>query len=189
MNALRAVNRLTFLLLLVIATLGYGVFSLWQAQINAVVQSESGMETSKVKRNRTALPGLPTYLPPPMTAFNEIMERPLFEESRTKPEAPVQEKTVAPRTPLNLRLEGVAAVAERSVALVRDLTTKELYRLTVGMEYQGWIVGRIDHDVAEFKRGDEIRELVLEVEEKTNPRAQMATQRMRAARNARRSSH
>ena len=185
MNALRAVNRLTVLLLLLIGGLGYGLFNLWQAQASAVAGEEAGTRSAKAIQNKVVTPKLPSYLAPPISAFNEILERPLFEDSRTRPQVPAEVKTATPMTPLNLRLEGVAAVDERSVALVRDLTTKELHRLSIGMEYQGWVVGKIDQDMAELKRGDEIRELLLEVAETTNSRIPVVSQRMRATRNAR----
>ena len=63
----------------------------------------------------------------------------------------------------------MATVGEAAVALVRDLDTQQLTRLSEGMEYQGWTLTALDPGRAVLRRGEQTEELELELDKSYRP--------------------
>ncbi len=114
-----------------------------------------------------------TYTPPPMQVYGEILERPLFRPGREPPPPPPPEEVAAkaaPREPLKLKLEGVAINREARVAVVRDLTSREILRLGEGDSHKGWTLEQVHARKVTFERRGEKRELELEEDASVRPR-------------------
>jgi|GEM_PF-1057300 len=169
MKGLRLGNRLTLILLL--ATLGLGslLFMHWQGLREGRSLVRADATRSAVPPVRTpdqARPELDRFNPPPRSAFNEILERPLFSKGRLPPEEPVAASAPTPRVQLRLRLEGIASSGDKRIALIRDQLKNVLLRLQQGMSYQGWTLQEVGPVSASLKRGNETSELHLEVDKK-----------------------
>jgi hypothetical protein len=156
--------RLTLLLLAGCVLLG-GLLAVQLQERSAAVDA-GGADGAPGPGVETPAPGPPErYAPPALASFDEILARPLFAPDRRPVEVPEPDAAPAgpPPTPLRARLEGVARTGERSVAVVRDLSTNEGLRLSQGMEYKGWTVERVEPERAVLTRGDgEVTELKLE---------------------------
>jgi hypothetical protein len=112
-----------------------------------------------------------TYLAPDFETFSEILDRPLFTEGRTPPPEPSDaDETVATpqqkQTRLNLRLEGIALTPDARVAVIRDLSSKKLFRIAEGEQHEGWTVENIHAMGATLKLGEQTEELTLELDDK-----------------------
>jgi len=156
-------NQLTPVLLAACALLGVIAALEWYA-----LSDEAGIEPVGEELPAAATDARLTrisYMAPDAGAFSEIVERPLFTEGRTPPQAPATEQTNASpvkQTPLTLRLEGIALSPESRIVLVRDLTSNKLLRLAEGANHQGWVLEAIHPTGATFRRGGQSRELSLE---------------------------
>lgn len=113
---------------------------------------------------------LPPYVAPAFESFSEVLERPLFFETRQLP-APPEEAAVpeAPREPLLLVLEGVAISGDSRVALLRDPRGNNLVQVAEGAMHNGWTLESLEGGKAVFTRGDDVTELSIEVA--PNPQA------------------
>lgn len=157
--------RLTILLLLVCTWLGGMLVQEWrQAQppTSSTTIQPNGAPTGETQ------PTIATYMPPTITAFGGILERPLFTPGREPPPEPEPVAAAVVRTtPLRLELEGVAVSTEVRVAVVRDLSNNTLLRIVEGDKHQDWTLERVHPAGVTFSQGDETRELILLPEEKT----------------------
>jgi len=108
---------------------------------------------------------VPPYVPIPLTSLREITDRPLFTEGRTPPEKPAQETAKTPPNPLRLKLEGVAITPDSKVAVITDLTTKELLRLSQGMSHADWKVTEVTKESVTIQQGARQLTLKLEIDE------------------------
>lgn len=98
------------------------------------------------------------YTAPAIHTFAATFERPVFFPDRRLPAKP--EAVAAPR-PLDLDLEGVAIVAERRIALLRERKTRETLQLAEGTDHAGWKLTSVTTKGATFERGAEVTELEL----------------------------
>jgi hypothetical protein len=103
-----------------------------------------------------------TYVHPHLDEFAAILERPVFFKDRKLPPKPAAEPTAAP-TPIRLKLEGVAIVAEARIAVLRNLADNQLVQLSEGMSHNGWTLEAVAADSAVFRRGEQVSELSLEL--------------------------
>jgi hypothetical protein len=103
-----------------------------------------------------------TYVHPHFDEFTAILERPVFFKDRKLPPEPAAEPTAAP-TPIRLKLEGVAIVAEARIAVLRNLADNQLVQLSEGMSHNGWTLEAVAADSAVFRRGEQVSELSLEL--------------------------
>lgn len=113
-----------------------------------------------------------TYIAPDIEVFSEILDRPLFVEGRLPPEEPENDQAATPASRpshFNLLLEGVAITPETRVAVVREINSRKLLRLTEGMEHQGWKLEQVDKMGVTFKNNQEVRELTLEIDTEKKP--------------------
>jgi hypothetical protein len=105
----------------------------------------------------------PTFIPRPLGDYSEVLERPLlFSDRRMPPEPEVQAAPVI-RSPLRLKLEGVAISADSRVALLRNTADNQLLQLAEGTSHDGWTLEKLSTSGATFRRGEEVTEIVLEV--------------------------
>jgi len=106
----------------------------------------------------------PRYVHPDFSEFAEILARPIFFASRDLP-APPLPAAAAPRTPLRLKLEGVAIAASNRVAVLRDLGSNTMLQLSVGMSHDGWQLETLDSTTATFRRDGDRTILSLDLEQ------------------------
>ena len=106
------------------------------------------------------------FMPTPLQSLSEITDRPLFTEGRTPPEKPSENpKAVAANVPLRLKLEGVAITPESKVAVITDLQTGELLRLSQGMSHSNWKVTGVSEESVTIQQGGREITLTLEIDE------------------------
>jgi len=128
-----------------------------------LVVSRQGAEaqetaTKKVAASRPSLRNL-TYNPPAVYEFDEIVDRHLFMADRR----PAKESAPAiAAAPIDFQLEGVAMISGAKVAVVRDLSTNQLLRLTEGMSHEDWTIETVDATGATFRRDEESVRLLLQ---------------------------
>jgi hypothetical protein len=153
-------NYLTLYLLLACA-----LFALILAFQSSRTQS---IEIAALLEEPTAPPGevliSPVeYTPPTFKVFDEILRRPLFSESREPPPPPEKVSVVSAPvvTHIRLELEGVAITPDARIAVLRDLTTKQVLHLAEGDSHNGWKLERVTTDKALFKSNQQSVELEL----------------------------
>ena len=104
------------------------------------------------------------FAPRPLDDYSEILERPLFfSDRRMPPEPEVTAEPAKPRSPLRLKLEGVAISANSRVALLRSTADNQLLQLAEGTAHDGWTLQNLTTSGATFRRGEETTEIFLEV--------------------------
>ena len=102
--------------------------------------------------------------PRPLDDYSEILERPLMFADRRMPAEPeVTAEPAQPRSPLRLKLEGVAISADSRVALLRNTADNQLLQLAEGTAHDSWTLEALSTSSATFRRGEDITEIVLEV--------------------------
>jgi hypothetical protein len=119
------------------------------------------------------------YMPPPIRAFDEILKRPLFNESRLPPPPPPEKVAARPTTVaahIRLKLEGVAITPGARIAVLRDLTTQKMLHLAEGATHNAWKLESVHTDKALFKFNQQTVELEL-VQEKNTPGEKMGNPR------------
>jgi hypothetical protein len=102
------------------------------------------------------------FTPGPLSDFSQILERPLLFADRRMPPPEVAAVQAKARTPLRLKLEGVAISSESRVALLRNTANNQLLQLAEGMSHDGWALEEISAVAASFRRGEEVSELLLD---------------------------
>lgn len=134
--------------------------------------SLSDGDAERTAADDIALPALAAnrYTHAPLSQFAEILERPIFLESRRMPIDVVEAPAPTPSVPLRLELEGIAMVADTRIAVLRDASTKSLIQLAEGSEHNGWTLESVSAGQARFSRGDEVHELGLELDPSLRPR-------------------
>lgn len=153
-------NRTIFYLLIVCLLLA--VILLVQVRDSANTKTAVDVElqpaaSAEIRQADTA------FIAPGIKSFAEILERPLFTPGREPPPQPVAVTAPAtPPAPLRLQLEGVAITEDTRIAVVRDLSTREILRLVEGNMHQGWVLETVDTKGARFKHGEKTRELFLD---------------------------
>ncbi len=111
------------------------------------------------------------FVPSPQSNYAEILARPLlFESRRMPPEQEVAAEPAKQKSPLRLKLEGVAISSDSRVALLRDLGNKQLMQLTEGMSHDDWTLESVSASAAIFRRGDDVSEILLETKTSTRRR-------------------
>lgn len=153
-------NRLTLYLLLACVLLA-GVLAIENThsphlEVDALLK-ETPAPSDEVRIRRAE------YTAPTIRAFDDILKRPLFNETREPPPAPDKVAAIpAPvLTHIRLELEGVAITPEARIAVLRDLTTKKMLRLAEGENHKGWKLENVHTDRALFKRNQQTVELEL----------------------------
>lgn len=107
--------------------------------------------------------------PPALGDLSEMMERPLFFDTRRMPE-PEEVAPPPPPTPLRLKLLGVAISGGSRVALLRNTSNNLLLQLAEGGNHDGWTLDSVDSKAAHFSRGEQKTVLPLDPEPGSNRR-------------------
>lgn len=107
---------------------------------------------------------------PPIEVFAEMVERPLFDQTRRPPpvieqveveEFAAQQPVKVTEPPPDVRLAGVAIVGADRVALVHGPGAHPARRLKTGAEIEGWIVDDIRPHAIRLRQGE--REAVIDL--------------------------
>ncbi|MCU7846062.1 MAG: hypothetical protein KZQ93_19680 [Candidatus Thiodiazotropha sp. (ex Monitilora ramsayi)] len=171
MTGIRAYfGGMTLILLVISCLLGVLLYQQWRQPLTiGDVQTEKQQKISRSdSKDRAASPR--SFKALPISSFSEITQRPLFVEGRVPPEQPVAKgPSKSPRTPLNLKLEGVAITPDSKTAVIMDLTSKELLRLREGMSHKDWKVVSVERETVKINRGKQELTLILEID--ANPGA------------------
>ncbi|MEW8472207.1 MAG: type II secretion system protein N [Candidatus Thiodiazotropha endolucinida] len=160
-------NVMTLLLLLTIGAMGGYLYYQWRSPVGYASPAMERMADQDNSRTSDGKAGTTRFVPVSLTAYDEITERPLFVEGRLPPAEPEQKSNVTriPRKPLRLKLEGVAMMPDNKVAIIRDLDTNELLRVSQGMNKNDWKVESVDSNSAIITRKGERLVLKLEIDD------------------------
>ena len=134
-----------------------GIFVYLQASNDRAGPMTAAIEPAKIP----ALPAAQAFQMPPIEDFGETLDRPLFSKIRRPPppapdapaDKPEKKQTV------KVRLAGVVISPEERVALVQEPRAREITRLKVGQEIEGWVLEAILADRIVLRFG-ELREEV-----------------------------
>lgn len=101
----------------------------------------------------------------PISTYGEIVARPLFDRSRSRPS-----DTGAGEVPMatelrRLTLTGVVMGPDRQVAVLADRTLKKEFRVEEGAVLGGWSVDRIEPEIVVFRQGPRTQTLRLHQDE------------------------
>ncbi len=157
------VSGLSLVLLGISILLGAWLYLQWHKDIAEVYANSDGSVAAATGEYELA--SVPSFQPAPYASLSEIIERPLFSEGRIPPEKPDDNPKTAIRTPLKLKLEGVVISPESKVAIITDLQTKELLRLSQGMSHSNWKVTAVDKESVTIQQGAREITLTLEIED------------------------
>ena len=157
-------NAMTLLLLLGIGLAAVLLYFQWR---NPPQPGEAGLQqqhpqAADQQRKQSATP----FSPVALNVYREITDRPLFVEGRLPPEKPEQttKSTVVRQAPLKLRLEGVVITPKSRVAVIRDLSSNRLLRVSQGMNQDDWKLEALDTSSATVVRRGKKQRLELEIE-------------------------
>lgn len=156
------------MLLCIAILLGVWLYHQWFKDITNDYSIDSSMNsaTSAEYELATVLP----FQPMPFANLGEITQRPLFTEGRIPPEKPKKEQQVKVHAaPLKLKLEGVVLSPESKVAIITDLQTKQLLRLSQGMSHANWKVVEVNEHSVTIQQGVKEIVLTLELDETSGP--------------------
>lgn len=166
-NWRHSLNLMSLLLLLAISvTAGY-LYYQWQNPTRHM--STESQQTVEENRPQSGKGKVQTgkFEAVSISVYGEITERPLFVEGRLPPPEPEKMTSIVrtPIKPLRLKLEGVAMMPDNKVAIIRDLDTNELLRVSQGMKKNDWKVESVDSESATVSRKGERLVLKLEMDE------------------------
>jgi len=133
--------------------------------VELLLPSQQGTANATATNDDSAmLPdfGNTSVVAPPIAQFVDMMERPLFFTDRRMPEPEADTAPVAPPTPLRLKLEGIALAGGSRVAVLRNLNGDGLLQLAEGETHEGWTLDSLTSTSANFSRGPQQSELLLD---------------------------
>jgi hypothetical protein len=99
---------------------------------------------------------------PSLSQLVDLLERPLFFPGRRMPQPEIKKAAPPPPTPLRLKLEGIAIAGGARVAVLRNLNGAGLLQLAEGETHDGWTLDALTSTSAEFSRGAQTNELLLD---------------------------
>jgi len=143
--------------------------------------------TAPVTSGRTAdlsVLGTTLFAFPPLEEFSEIVERPLFNDTRRPFEPPSPETVAAsppppPAPPPRITLLGVVVTPETRSALLLDELRHQFIRASVGMSVSGWELSEVSPDGVTLRQGQMTRQLDLLDEDKKGSNRSSFQQRQR----------
>lgn len=156
-------NALTLLLLVAI---GIACITFYLQWINPPRTQELATQQAQTKAESKKRSSATPFVAPSLNIYKEITDRPLFTEGRLPPEEPKLsvKAPVAPQIPLNMRLEGVVITPKSRVAVIRDLNSNRLLRVSEGMNQNDWKLEAVDTSSATIVRRGKKIELQLKIE-------------------------
>ncbi|MCH8829302.1 MAG: hypothetical protein IID45_06965 [Planctomycetes bacterium] len=147
--------------------------------VNSETMTSAAVEPAKIP----ALPPARAFQMPPIEDFGETLDRPLFSKIRRppapQPDAPAEEPEKKQK--VKVRLAGVVISPKERVALVQESRAREITRLRVGQEIEGWVLESILADRIILRFGELREEVKIEGEVRRAP-----TKRKKKARRKRR---
>ena len=115
---------------------------------------------------------LKEFVFPKITAFNEIIERPLFNETRLPFETGKPEQTVVDTRKNNtkarnkqeqLSLNAVVMTPDKQIAIIQSGPGKDLQRVALGEAIEGWTLDDVSSHSIRLVKGNETKNLELEI--------------------------
>jgi hypothetical protein len=115
---------------------------------------------------------LKEFVFPEITAFNEIIERPLFNETRLplgtgKPEQTVvdtrKNNTKVRNKQEQLSLNAVVMTPDKQIAIIQSGPGNDLQRVALGEAIEGWTLDDVRAHSIRLVKGKEIKDLELEI--------------------------
>ncbi len=100
-----------------------------------------------------ALPEETVFVMPPEQSFAAILERPLFSPTRRPPPEGIA-SVAGPVPTLKIDVVGIVISEQEQFALILTENSKEIVRLIVGDEFQGWTLEDIEPERVTFRRGE-----------------------------------
>ena len=130
---------------------------------------------------------------PEIVAFDEVIQRPLFSETRSPFVAPELEKTVAkPRQKTRqstkkqeqLSLSAVVITPDQQIAILQSGRNKSLQRIALGELIDGWTLEDVTSHSIRLKKGEETKNLELEIKGSKSKPESMSTAKVDMTKNA-----
>ena len=118
-----------------------------KAAIAAILALPLLVSGAAVAQDPAGDPARPVFALPPVTTFQALVDRPLFNPARKGGAEPAgqQPANISVGPTGSFRLIGIAGDGGRAVALLRDESSGEQFRLLAGDSVAGWrIVGIVD---------------------------------------------
>lgn len=127
---------------------------------------------------RLAAPAEVMFSLPPLEAFSEFVERPLFLANRRlrdpEVESTAQPESTPPADTASLTLNAVVIDGDDRFVLIRDRSTGGLLSVHVGESVLGWVVTEIQGDSVVLNKQDQTEVLRLRNFEPVQPKAEEA---------------
>lgn len=110
---------------------------------------------------------------PPITDFQEIIDRPLFEQDRQPyvyeepkegPKKSILKQRSIQKTPPQLALTATIITPDKQVAIIQSGTAKEPQHVAIGEIINSWILEEVQPELVVLKDGDKIMTLELEIQ-------------------------
>ena len=120
---------------------------------------------------------------PDITAFDEIIERPLFNETRLSSEAQKQEQTVVKSRKNNnqtrniqeqFSLSAVVITQDTQIAILQKGRENTLQRVSMGETIDGWTLEDVSSHSIRLVKGKETKDLELEIKNSANKKTKVA---------------
>jgi len=132
-------------------------------------ESDAAATASNSHAQNSAAPGaVPQRLQiPPVIAYREVTERPLFSDSRRPPPQAAAGNNATQATQLvgKWKVTGIVVAGDSSFALVEGIRDRKTVRLQLGTPLDGWQLEEIHPDHLVFNSADTTATLLLHNEE------------------------
>jgi hypothetical protein len=133
-------------------------------------ESGAAVTVSNTQGQDSAAPGAvsQSLQIPPVVAYREVTERPLFSDSRRPPpQTKAAGNSAAQATQLvgKWKVTGIVVAGDSSFALVEGIRDRKTVRLQLGMPLDGWQLEEIHPDHLVFNAADTTATLLLHNEE------------------------
>ena len=147
---------------LLVLCIGLASIVYWQVEYPPSFPSDVAGADRPAEPEPTRAPQVESNFPP-LSAFSEIVARPLFSPARRPPTETedFNADEVSPPKPSNFILAGVVISSEGQLALLRRMNTTEVVRALLGQEIDGWRVERIESDRVTLRQGDTVEVITL----------------------------
>ncbi len=169
MTGARGLAGLLALLLIVCSGLIWVIYQQLQASPHPATRT-MGQAAAEI-----VLPPLPTPEPFALAAIDsmeQVIERPLFSQSRRPPSEEVAVIETAPASQLDLTLRGIVFADKGGVALLRPPEGTQVLRLRQGERYQGWTLTTLEPQAVVFERDEESVTLRLDFDVRSDRAAE-----------------
>ncbi|NIR28403.1 MAG: pilus assembly protein PilP [Gammaproteobacteria bacterium] len=101
----------------------------------------------------------------PLRDYEEIVRRPLFNETREPDEAAVEDETAGPSVTAGqadqLTLTGVVISGDKLIALIRDGRAGRVHRVQRGNSLGEWRLEQVEKESVTLRKGESERQLTL----------------------------